>query len=76
MTKKLLFFLCILINLGCMMMAALLFSLRNSGLGVFTDASIGVPMNIDFTTAIIVLLVLAAVSMIAVVKLAVSMRNS
>ncbi len=74
MTKKLLLFMCILINLGCMMMAALLFSLRNQGLGIFTDG-MGIGQSIDFTTAIVVLLVLAAVSMIAVVKLAVSMRK-
>ena len=63
--EKLFFFMCILLNLGCMMLAALLFSLRNKGLAVLF-----LGQSVNPTTAILVLLALAAVFMILAVRLA------
>lgn len=62
---KLLFFMCILLNLGCMMLAALLFSLRNKGLAVWF-----LGQSVNPTVVIIVLMVLAAIFMLLAVRMA------
>lgn len=59
MIKKLLLFICILMNLACMMLAALLFALRSQGRAVLFLGE-----TINPTTAIIVLMVLAMVFMV------------
>ena len=70
MTKKILFFMCILLNLTCMMLAALLYSLRNQGLAV-----VFLGQSINPTTAIMALMVLAIIFIIIGVSLVSSMRR-
>ena len=59
MTKKLLLFICILLNIVCMMLAALLFALRSQGKAVWFLGE-----TINPTTVIVVLMVLAMVFII------------
>ena len=59
MTKKLLLFICILLNIACMMLAALLFALRSQGRAVWFLGG-----TIDPTIAIVVLMLLAVVFII------------
>ena len=70
MTKKILFFMCILLNLTCMMLAALLYSLRNQGMAVVL-----LGQSINPTTAIMALMVLAIIFIIIGVSLVSSMRR-
>ena len=68
MTNKLLLFGCILMNLACMMLAALLFALRGKG-----QAVLFLGQSINPTTAIIVLMVLAMVFIILATQVVVRM---
>lgn len=69
MTKKLLLFLCILMNLACMMLAALLYSIRSQGMMV----AFFLGQSINPTTAIIVLMGLAFVFILLAIRVVATM---
>lgn len=70
MTKKLLLFMCILMNLTCMMLAALLFSLRNQGRAVLI-----LGQSINPTAAIFALLAFAVLFVFLATKLFVAIKR-
>lgn len=74
--KKLLLVLCITMNLICMMLAAFLFMMRNSGLGIFINADVGIGggQSLDPTVLAVVLVILAILFAYLATKLAVGKK--
>ena len=68
MIKKLLLFMCLILNICCMMLASLLYALRSQGRAVLL-----LGQNIDPTTAIVVLMVLAIVFILLGVRVVTTM---
>lgn len=68
---KLLLFMSIILSIACAMLAALFFSLRNKGLGIFVTG-VG---SVEPMTMIAVLMVLAVLFFVLAVKTAMKMKK-
>ena len=69
--NKLLLFMGIILSIACAMLAALFFSLRNKGLGIFVTG-VG---SVEPMTMIAVLMVLAVLFFVLAVKTAMKMKK-
>ncbi|MBO5149329.1 hypothetical protein [Anaerotignum sp.] len=69
--NKLLLFMSIILSIACAMLAALFFSLRNKGLGIFVTG-VG---SVEPMTMIAVLMVLAVLFFVLAVKTAMKMKK-
>ena len=69
--NKLLLFMSIILSITCAMLAALFFSLRNKGLGIFVTG-VG---SVEPMTMIAVLMVLAVLFFVLAVKTAMKMKK-